>query len=233
MMGRRIRGVVVRHRNLGTATLEMIIVFPVLLLLGLGVIQISLIFRAKGALDYAVLEAARAGSVAYASPGAVRDGLATGLVPLLGGAVDVKDYARARGMSRVELARGEALGWLRIRQVNPTSESFADWGLGRSGSREIPNDNLSFRPTTIGSTSGQTIHDSNLLKLKVTYGVPLYVPLVGRLIARTLMMMDPANIILYTAEPHPRVPVVASATVRMQSPPRESEWTRPHAMKPL
>lgn len=222
-----------RQRHSGTSTIELIIAFPILLMLGLGVIQFALIFHAKSALDYAALEAARAGSVANALPGPIREGLAKGLIPLLGGARDAAGYSMAWATSRVELARGEALGWIRIRQLNPTSESFADWGSGRTGGREIPNDNLVFRPATVGSTSSQSIHDANLLELEVTYGVPLYVPLVGRLIARTAMLLDPANVLFYTADPHPRVPVVVFATIRMQSPPRESNWTKPQTIKPL
>jgi hypothetical protein len=67
--------------------------------------------------------------------------------------------------------------------------------------REIPNDNLASRselkaPSSgiagwrgaepIGRQSRQTLTDANLLRIELTYGVPAYVPVVGRLLSWSL-----------------------------------------------
>jgi hypothetical protein len=100
-----------------------------------------------------------------------------------------------------------------LAQQSPTPESFDDWaeparnanGELLEGVREIPNDNLGVRSTRmqpasglaglrgaepIGQVSSQTLNDANLLRLRLDYGVPLVVPLVGRLMAWTLRVWD-------------------------------------------
>ena len=65
---------------------EMLVVLPVLLLVGMLVVQYVLIFQARNALDYALNEAARQGAIDHASEAAVVGGLAAGLAPWLYGA---------------------------------------------------------------------------------------------------------------------------------------------------
>lgn len=199
------------HRGLGAV--EFLVVLPVLLFVGLGALQFGLVFQAKHALNVALIEAARAGSVAHADPDAVRAGLARGLLPWLYGAADLGEYARNVARARAHVAQGEVLGWLRLEQLSPTPASFDDWsepardanGGVIDGLREIPNDNLPSRATRtlpargaagdragapIGRGSGQTLADANLLQLQLEYGVALAVPVVGRLLAWTLRAWD-------------------------------------------
>ena len=195
----------------GVAMVEALVALPVLCLLGLAVLQVALLMHARDGLHHALLEAARAGSLGHASREAIERGLARGLAPLqpASGAVDV-DAQRARAAA--ELRRGLAAGWIRLRKLAPTRESFDDWGepaRDDSGAAldaiEIAVDNLPVEAlqrapasgvagaqagAAIGRASGQTLADASLLLVELTYGVPADVPLVGALLAGTLARMN-------------------------------------------
>lgn len=260
------------HR--GAAGVETLLAAPVVLLLGLLAIQWSLVFQARSGLSHALLEAARAGSVDHAQPEAIDAGLVRGLMPFVFGA-DAGNFEGqiARTSAHVAFARGA--GWLAWRQIAPTAASFDDWSVPARDDRgrpidgqEIPNDNLAYRRAVprsgtaamraglpIGSSSGQTLADANLLKLELTYGVKLSVPLAGsvttwlmRIIAgctpasaKRVGHLDLGTPARDTATPsdvctflaardedgttRPRWPVTVHATVRMQSPARMSAAT--------
>jgi TadE-like protein len=257
----------------GSAMFETLIAAPIVLLLGLSVLQWALVFHARTAVSYALQEAARAGSVANAETPAIESGLARGLVPYLIGAPDAAGYAASLVKSVAHVAAGRAGGWIVLNRIAPTRQSFEDWAEpGRdddgnilAGEREIPNDNLTFRIATkqpatgvagfrgdepIGIASGQTLSDANLLKIELIYGVPMSVPLVGRIAIWMMKIIDGCQkpgarhlglIDLGTPVPTPRTwtcpfydaldevgrqsprwPVKLSATVRMQSPARSA-----------
>jgi hypothetical protein len=201
------------HRQTGMSMIETLIALPILLIVGLGALQFALILQARHALNFALIEAARAGSVDHADPLAIRNGLARGLLPWLHGAQGQAEYLQNLMRTEIHLLEGEAQGWVLLAQQSPTPESFDDWaeparnanGELLEGVREIPNDNLSVRSVRmqpasgvaglrgaepIGQVSGQTLNDANLLRLRLDYGVPLVVPLVGRLMAWTLRVWD-------------------------------------------
>jgi hypothetical protein len=257
----------------GHSAIEMLLAVPILLFVGSGALQFALVFHAKQALNHALVEAVRAGSVAHAAPDAIDRGLARGLVPYLYGAADTGEYVLNLGRAYAHVQAGRLQGWLLLERLAPTPESFADWaqparddaGTLLAGLVEIPNDNLSVRilstqPASgatghrdaepIGRTSRQTLADANLLKLHLIYGVPVTVPVAGRLIAWALRAWDgcgrsgarrygalgldapsrsfaprPWACAFYglqdrAAPWQPRIPVRLSATIRMQSPAR-------------
>jgi hypothetical protein len=96
----------------------------------------------------------------------------------------------------------------------------------------------------IGAASGQTLSDANLLRLRLDYGVPLVVPVAGRLIAWALRAWDGCTasaprrygalaldapsggfapradlcVVYGAGNADARMPVRLSATIRMQSP---------------
>lgn len=267
----------------GIAAIESLLAVPVLLFLGLGAVQFALVYQARHALTVALHEAARAGSVAHAAPDAIRDGLARGMLPWLHGAADLAELEANRLRARAHVAQAEAGGWLLLVRQSPTDASFADWaepardafGEPIEGVREIPNDDLVHRATRalpaggiagrrgaepIGAASGQTLADANLLRLRLHFGVPLSVPLAGRLLAwalrawhgceapagRTIgaLRLDPPP--AAAPVPHPvactmlapagtdvaRMPVSISATVRMQTPARDAGTAVPLASGP-
>jgi hypothetical protein len=269
-------------RQHGIAAIEALVAVPVLLFVGLGALQWGLVHQARLAINLALHEAGRVGSVAHADDTAIRDGLARGLMPWLHGASDAGELVRNLALARRHVAEAEARGWLRLERQSPSAASFEDWaepardafGDPIEGVREIPNDDLVHRATRtrpaggvagdragepIGAASGQTLSDANLLRLRMTYGVPLSVPVVGRLIAwalrawhgcavgapRTIGALrldapsrgpapDPdACTLLGSAGDGPaRLPVSASTTVRMQTPARERGDAAPLASGP-
>jgi len=72
-------------------------------------------------------------------------------------------------------------GYVDITLVNPTADAFANYGIiNADGEREIPNDNLMYRDSTVSGL--QSIQDANLLKIHVSYCYELIVPFVNRII---------------------------------------------------
>lgn len=269
----------------GTAFVEALVAVPIVLLLGLGALQWALLFHARTALEYALLEAARAGSVAHARPGAVEAGLARGLMPFWFGVDASRSWASAVAASNAQLQQGIAAGWIAWRQLAPTMESFGDWGEAARDAAghpvdnliEIPNDSLQWaslrRPTggiagvrgdePIGARSLQTLNDANLLKLELRYGVPMSVPLIGRIAVWAMRIVDGCaapsaqrlgavdlGVPGQSAAPRewtcpiylapdaagnsvPRWPVRTSVTIRMQSPARRSAMTPTRTQSPV
>jgi hypothetical protein len=202
--------------------------------------------------------------------------------PWLHGAADAAEFEANLARARVHVAQAEARGWLRLERQSPTAASFDDWaepardafGETLDGVREIPNDDLVHRATRtlpaggtaglrsgepIGAASGQTLLDANLLRLRMTYAVPLSVPVAGRLIAWSLRTWHGCaagtgrtwGVLRLDAPPRgpasdpeacamlglddggvARLPVSASATVRMQTPARDAGSAAPLASRP-
>lgn len=207
-----------RHR--GTAIVETVIALPILLAVILGAIQFALIYQAKATLNHASLQAARAGAVSNADPEAIRRGLARGLAPLY--SPESSLHGLVTTVARVNAA---LVTDARVRVINPTREAFADFGEEVAGAREIPNDRLHARSTAIGAASGVNVQDANILKLEITYGHELKVPLVNWFISRLMLRPSRAGTDAFEQQllRRMRLPIVAAATVRMQSPARLSD----------
>lgn len=205
-------------RQRGSAMIEFAVVGPVLTLLGTTILQYSLLFNAKNLVNHATFMAARAGSMAHADLGRATDAYARALIPLYGGGRDAAELAQALGKATADLP-----GNVRIELLNPTKESFDDWNdpdlEARYGRRAIPNGALASRdPSDVRSASGQNIHDANLIKLKVTHGYELKVPLAGSVMQFMMKWgdrgADPFVSALYNAR---RIPIVSHVTLQMQS----------------
>ena len=112
----------------GATMVELLLALPVVLLLGLGIAQFTLVYQAKHALDYALTQAARQGAVEHASVESIERGFAAGLVPYLYGAerLGAACCRRRRGHA-IMFERGVAAGWIVLRQRSPSQESFDDW----------------------------------------------------------------------------------------------------------
>ncbi len=201
-----------RSRQRGSLS-EMAMAIPVLLLLGLSTLQGSLIYHGKSTLNYATFEAARTGAVNHAQEGAMRHELGIRLAPLQGG-----DGSTERAATAILKARTFVENRLqtRIRVINPTIDAFTDWGFDDpdTGEHLIPNSHLRHQPNGVGSVSGLTLRDANLLKIEVTHGFEMKVPLVSTLLAKTLMIFDAENAVFYAQN---QLPLTSVATVRMQS----------------
>jgi hypothetical protein len=263
------------HRERGAGIVEFLIVAPLLILLGLGLVQTGFVFHSKSSLNFALQEGARVGSVKNGDVDAIGRGIREGLIPFMGGGRSDAERNQTRLRVIEEFNLGSAAGWIRVRQLSPTPQSFSDWAVDAydeqgNAIREIPNASLAVlrcsqapnggasgtRASTacpsggepVGPTSQQTLADANLLKLNLTYGVKLSVPVVNRIVAGVLSMAagcraneqqrlgalnlgdttvnaQPDNCAFYNAvdaqgRAAPRIPVNLSVTVRMQSPAR-------------
>ncbi len=232
-----------RSSALGQAMVETVVILFVLMLLLLGAIQFGLVYNAKITLNHAAFEAARAGALNHGDRAAIEYGLARGLAPLY---TSVAAGTSARGkVKSVQTARDRVLGEIRdqgfacIERLNPTDAAFSDFGIqARIGDYDgavIPNDHLRFRSQQ--SRNGVSIQDANLLKLRVTYCYPLYVPLVARVIRQLYgITPDPdppagwqvPDLGAFRARclAHDRLPIVAQAMLRMQTQAKNDSFPR-------
>lgn len=177
-------------KNRGHALVEWLIAVPVVLLIGLAILQWSLVWQARHSLEYAALKGARAAAMEHGHAAGLEQGLSEGLGPLWGLADQVSQ--------KQELGKGLAAGWIAWRRMWPPSTVFADFaeaardasGRPIRGQREIPNDNLRFRPSTPGAASGLSLAQANQIEVRVTYGVPLVVPMISSLIVRVMEVID-------------------------------------------
>lgn len=206
-------------RQRGAAIVETIVALPLLLVVILGAIQFGLIYQAKATLNHASLQAARSGAVSNASAASIRQGLAKGLLPLYSPQSSLEGVATTLVEINAQLATDA-----RIRVLNPTREAFEDFAEEVDGQREIPNDRLHVRSTVAGNRGALNVQDANVLKVQVTYGYELKVPLVNWFISRLLSQVSRgADAFEQQLLRRTRLPIIASATVRMQSPARMSD----------
>lgn len=203
----------------GASLVEFSIIGLSVILVGLFTLQLGLIYHAKTTLNYAVFEAARAGAVNNASMSAIRTELGIRLAPLQGG-----DGTRNKALAAIAKSSLKVLDPLNTSIVilNPTRAAFRDWAIldPDSGQRFIPVNHLRHQSYEVGSHSGLSLRDANLLKLHVTHGVDLRVPVVGKLMATAMQWIDLKNAVFYARE---KWPLQSVATVRMQSDVFEAE----------
>ena len=197
----------------GATLLEFVLAAPVVMLLGMTTVQAALIYHGKTTLNYATFEAARTGAVNNAQLDAMKKELGIRLSPIQGGdgTLTSAAIAIAKSSARVMDPAGT-----HIKVLNPTTAAFADWGINSSESdrRVIPNSHLRHQEHTIGSESGLSLRDANLLKIEVTHGMDLKVPVVSGLIRKFMTLIDPENALFYHRN---QFPLTSVATVRMQS----------------
>jgi hypothetical protein len=203
-------------KQLGVSMVEFAIISPIVMLLGLGAVQVGMLMYSKSSLNYALQEAVRRGANSNGDLDEIESGLAAGLVPFRGGGSDAAELLTNRAKMKLEVALGRAQKWIVIKQLSPSKNSFTDWAedaVDESGNavKEIPNANLAYLRCTktpvggataykastacsgsgekIGSTSQQTLADANVLKIQMTYGVKVAVPFVGAIVGRALSMI--------------------------------------------
>jgi hypothetical protein len=206
-------------RQRGAGLVETIVVLPTLLMVIMCIWQAALVYRAKSSVNYAALEAARAGSVANADASAINAAFQKAMVPYYGGG---RTYAELTATA-ARVAADLTSAAVRIEILSPTQESFTDYqspaaqaALNDVAEREarrsggsatrvteqvIPNtglDQLSCPRDVPGcnndparNQSGQSLLDANLLKLRITYGITeaKQMPLAGRLYTWALNRM--------------------------------------------
>jgi hypothetical protein len=240
-----------RRQMLGASLVEFVVVAPTLLFMILGVMQTGLVFHAKSNLNYAAYEAARTGTVSHSSPSAMMNTFKRAMVGYYGGGRTTTELAQASTKAFADITPTTT----KIEILSPTKESFDDYASPKLATRlgvntrVIPNTNIAFLQCPIdkpscnhnpaSNASGQTLQDANLLKIKITYGIPpaKQIPLVGRFYVKVLQglngLMDETSALhgLNGAITTPaetdvfkkallaqgRIPMVVYTTMRMQS----------------
>jgi TadE-like protein len=183
-----------RHRPArrirGVSMVEFVIVFPLATLFVLGLIQTGLILMAKLTVNHATFMAARVGSMHNAKESPMREALIRGLSPFYQNSLDSNDTVRlAKAYAKAQADNLKVLPWSAdIDVLNPSPDAFVDFGVRDPKTRVtyIPNDNIEWRSMTPGGRSKMNLRDANLLKLRVTYGYELKVPLMAGVLARVM-----------------------------------------------
>jgi hypothetical protein len=214
-VGQRCRAVIRLQKNQpkGYSLVEVALALPVFLFVILVVIQIGLLWHARFAVTHAALVAARQASLHHGSHSAIRDGLVYGLLPLSGKTSSLGELPGGVMRAGSDVTMGLAFGWIRWEVLSPTRQSFQDWGgppdpglHGAGTARDVEIPALALpgiaqrrQPKSgvskmlgglpVGNVSGQTLIDANNLKIHLQVGIPLQLPIAGRLLARTLGLL--------------------------------------------
>lgn len=211
------------RKQTGASITELLVVMLAMAPLVLGAIQMAMFYHAKSIINYATFEAARAGAVAGAQKGPMKNAFERNVLPLYGSGTTTVSLIKARALAKVDVwlptipkTRRGAGGKIQI--LSPTQEAFKDFGMRiNGGSLFIPNDHLRYRGKATGGTSKVNVQDANLLKIKVTYGYKMIVPVINKIIAVAMLKFDAKKYGPYVLGDPPRLPIVSYATVRMQS----------------
>ena len=181
-------------------------------------------YMAREAVNLALLEAGRAGSVSHARPQAIENAFLAALTPLYApaGAFRSPRERMRHQQTRFEQDSGQ-LAW-EIAIVHPNTAEFADFMQKdlpiavKTGNPAINNNyqHRQHQQYPRGPVSGSTIYDANTLQLQARY---LYVPVVPgmRPLLRTIF-----GAISAAGSPqasHGALPISAAITIEMQSHP--------------
>ena len=211
----------------GAGTVESLMVLMVLGTMLLGTFQGLLAYRAKISLNHAVTEAARTGAVTHAQSAPMIESISEQMSPLYGGwgTGGTEGLIEAIAESTLDIATPIASdgAGLQLHILNPTDEAFTAFGENNAnGIFEIPNHHLKHRDRAVDSAAGVNIQDANLLKIHVTYGYKLNVPIVDKIIATAGNTFDPQHSAYYSATP-PRLPITSTAVARMHTAARKDD----------
>lgn len=172
------------RRQGGATLMEFVITLPFAIVFVLALVQMGFIYMAKLNLNHATFMAARTGALNNANEDIIRDALVRGLIPFHQNVLNNDDAARMSAAWLAAKTYSHVPGSLSITRLNPSAQSFEDFGVRDPVRRVtyIPNDNLEWRTDWMGPRSRQTLRDANLLKLRVVYSYELKVPLISRFI---------------------------------------------------
>jgi hypothetical protein len=222
------------RRQAGVTMVEFALTMPFALLLVLSIVQLGLMFTAKQLLNTAAFMAARTGAVQHAQVDKITAAMHKGLIPFYQNSTEGNDGKRLQ--DALDKARSDTACpgdcFLKVERLNPSPESFADFAMTEGKQDYIPNDSLEYRLRGVGATSNQSIHDANVLKIKVTYGYELKVPLMKSVFGAVMCGVDSGYAAFGSASDlvgaansncdafykKGRIPLVTYAIVQMQTP---------------
>lgn len=223
------------RRQRGMSMVEFAIVSPFAFFFVLAIIQLGFLFSAKQIVNEAAFVAARAGAMQNAQVGPMNDAMKKALIPFYVNSLDNNtDSARVLSAYAFINLNPTKVNFT-VEVENPSSKAFDDFGLTDSqGHTYIPNDSLNYRTySTLGTTSRLSIQDANVLRIHVTYGYELKVPLMKSFFnlinCGNLFLKDSgiqaygqgstainSDCVQYYSQG--RIPISTYATVQMQTP---------------
>lgn len=203
----------------GSALVEHIIAWPLLILLTLGTLQMGMLYKAKLTLNHATFQAAREGAVNHGRgqcQGCIDTGLnlmkaklIEGMAPLyMKGSPSIATYGKAYlrattsqlGLKSVEIISPTLAIFREFRQklytLNCTKSKCIE---SKSLDLQIPNDNLNVRsdqPKKVGKLS-LNIQDANLLKITTNWCYSLEIPVANKILSEIVRLIytDPKMIL--------------------------------------
>lgn len=229
-----------RHfKQQGSFIIESVWLWPILLMLTLGVIQMGFLYNAKATMNNATFQAAREGSITHANKGAMEKKLAEAMAPLyLRDATHADLLIRRTFLYAAMKAPAAPIGQVDI--ISPTkaiykeferTQYYLDGQRREKRIRQMPNDNLNVRSAsdkTVKVGAGNVrinLQDANLLKIRGHWCYEMIVPFVNYLIYQAYASLPG------TKNPHWNacralsllnssyyLPVSAMSVVRMQTP---------------
>ncbi len=235
-----------RRSQRGASAIEMAVMMPAALFALLLVAQTALVFHAKGQANVAAQSAARMGSMDHARESAIREGIARGLVPFMGGGSSGSEIASTLLLATAQAALAD------VEILSPNREAFDDYPSELAAQRlrdegmtvdapVIQNMNIAglrcpwvaagasatCSSDLASNASGQSLQDANLLKVRITWGIPAskQVPLAGPVFSQAIRglaalgLLDYAPRTLALVNSQGVIPVTVTATVRMQTEP--------------
>lgn len=205
-----------RRKARGAAVAEIVIALPIIGLVLGCIIQIGLLFEAKAELAHATLQGARAGIANNANSATIQRNFTSDLLALNSPRPRADEFSKALSCD----ARRDATLNFCIRVLNPAFDAIdnlapRDTKFGISV--ELPFNDLPTRSIEPGSQSGGGIQNVDFLKLRVVYGVPMKIPVVRSILAGSLRLLGSFDEFERRLLAQNRVPIVASARVRIPS----------------
>ncbi|RLT97956.1 MAG: pilus assembly protein [Ketobacter sp.] len=197
------------YKQAGVTMVETMLVMPIMLLIGFGIVHAGLVYQAQANLEYAALMAARVGAASNIDMAAMKKEL---------------EY-RMRATSGVDGSDAdvvtEELNKMGIEVLNPSYQMFLDCGqqpvitsgCAEPSNCEIPYFGMQFFDHSATICSNVSIQDANILRIRATYTYNSRIPFLNRIRFVGEGALPPEQ---------DGITVSAVATVRMQSPARLS-----------
>lgn len=211
-----------QHRQTGATMTELLVAIPLVLLLGMIGVQYGLLYNAKNNVTYASYEAARAGAINNADPEAISDGLLKGMLPFLSSSTPKGDLT-----AMLSELKGKESAFMKVEIISPSKEAFDDFSnaelqklLGTTN-RVIPNKYIDTikQDRIVGKKSGITIHEANVLKLRITYGYKPTLPLAKNMFVSVASFIDSSqDSFAKSLFLNDRIPISVDVSAQMLSP---------------
>ncbi|SFR62683.1 TadE-like protein [Marinobacter daqiaonensis] len=223
----------------GSFIVESIWLWPILVMLTLGVVQMGFLYNAKATMNNATFQAAREGSIKHGDGKAMEKRLAETMAPLYIKDASLTELVKQRAILSAAMKLPAApIGDIQI--ISPTKSIYEEFKttqyyLDRKGIErgivQMPSDNLNVRSSSqklVKTPSGNVninLQDANLLKIRGHWCYEMIVPFVNYIIYQTYASLPGAKsphwgacrALSFIRDSY-YLPVSATSVVRMQTP---------------